>query len=153
MTAAETAAGVTGRRRGRTIWVQGLACGALLTFAAPTLLMLVVVLAPTGLCLLAEPRSGRGQARAVALGCAATALGPVWRLWMAGDRLDQALTILTEPATLCMAWGAGATAWAMCQITPVAIRVLWDAKEAAKSRALKAELETLRSTWNLDQSL
>ena len=101
------------------MWVQGLACGALLTFATPTALMLVALLAPAIACALGEKGGTSGATRGVALCCAAAALAPLWHLWMLDDRMDVALDALSDPLTLVLAWGAGACAWALCQVVPV----------------------------------
>jgi hypothetical protein len=140
------------RRAGRNmslIWLQGLACGAVVTFAAPTALMLAVLMAPALACQVAELESGRGVTRAVALACAATALRPVWLLWQNGDRMDVAVSELFNPSTLVFGWGAGACAWAMCQVLPVILRSVWDIRAAARSKAIEAELSALKQDWDL----
>ena len=138
------------RPRGSVIWVQGLACGALLTFAAPTALLLIILFAPAFVCMLAETTARSGLTRAVGLGCAAASLGPVWRLWMAGDRMDQALATLSNSTTVALAWGAGACAWALCQILPVILARAWDAREAARTRSIQAEIDDHLATWSLE---
>ena len=140
-----------GRRpRSSIIWVQGLACGAVLTFAAPTALLLAVLFAPAVVCLLAESAARRTITHAVALGCAAASLGPAWRLWMAGDGMDQALATLSNPTTVTLAWGAGACAWALCQVLPVIISKTQGARDAARMRAIQAEIDACRASWNLE---
>ena len=135
--------------KGSVLWVQGLACGALLTFAAPTALVLAVLLAPALACSLGERGAGGGTARSVALYCGAAALRPLWRLWMQGDRLDAAFLALSDPAVLVLAWGAGACAWAMCQVIPVVVRTLWEARKLARARTIEAELARLQGEWDL----
>jgi hypothetical protein len=49
-----------------------------------------------------------------------------------------------------LAWGAGATAWALCQILAVLLRVVWDVREAARARAIEAELKASAAEWDLD---
>lgn len=137
-------------RQGSRLWVQGLACGALLTFAAPTVLVLVVMLAPAVICLLADASPDRGLLRAVTIACAAASIGPVWHLWMAGDRLEQALATLSDPLIPLLAWGAGASAWALCQIVPVLLRSSWDLRSTAKIRSLENELKAFEEDWELE---
>jgi len=138
-------------RKTTSVWLQGLACGALLTFAAPTLLLLVVMLCPAIACQLADPGTEKGMARAVGAASAAFTLDPLWHLWLAMDRMDAAIAILCTPLTLCLAWGAGAIAWALCEVLPVVIRTTWDAREALRSQSLAAELKTLREEWDLKE--
>ena len=131
------------------LWVQGLASGALLTFAAPTAIVLAIVLAPAIACAIGERTANHAMARAVALCCAAAGLSPLWHLWMLGDHMEAALVILGDPYTVVLAWGAGASAWALCQILPVLIRAAWDIREATRARALEAEIARCREEWDL----
>ncbi len=137
--------------RSSVIWVQGLACGALLTFAAPTALLLAILFAPAAICPLLEPTK-TGLTRAVALGCAAASLGPAWRLWTAGDRMDQALASLSDPGTISLAWGAGACAWALCQVLPVILARSWEVREASRIRAIEAEIKEVQDIWSMDDN-
>jgi hypothetical protein len=138
-------------RKNTAIWLQGLACGALLAFASPTALLLAVMLCPAIACHLADTGAEKGTARAVGAACGAFTLSPLWHLWLAMDRMDAAIAILCTPVTLCLAWGAGAIAWALCQVLPVVIRTTWDAREALRAKTLAAELQTLREEWDLNE--
>jgi fumarate reductase subunit D len=139
------------RSRNSAIWLQGLACGALLAFASPTALLLAVMLCPAIACTLADTGTDKGMSRAVAAACAAFTLGPLWHLWLALDRMDAAIAILCTPTSVCLAWGAGAIAWALCQVLPVIIRTTWDAREDLRAKSLAAELQTLREEWDLNE--
>ena len=139
-----------GGRRGSALWTQGLACGACLTFAAPTVFLLAILLAPALVCLLVQPSADRGLARAVAVACAAASLPPVWHLWLAGDHFDQALASLSDPFILLLGWGAGASAWALCQVIPVILATSWDMQSASRIRTMQAELKKLNDEWLLD---
>ena len=132
------------------LWVQGLACGALLTFAAPMALLAGVLLAPAIACALAEQTGMRGVTRAMALCCGAAALAPAWHLLMAGDTMGMALAMLSEPLTVVIAWGAGACAWAACQVVPVLVRTGWEAREAARARGIAARLTQVGEEWDLE---
>ncbi len=156
MSTADSAAaaqpGVRQRRGGSMMWVQGLACGALLTFATPTALLLTILLAPAILCLLANPGCERGLLRAVASSCIAGSLAPLWHLWVGGGHMDDVALVLASPATLCIAWGGGAAAWSLCQILPVIVQAAWDGREANRTNAIQAELEGLGQEWSLTQT-
>jgi hypothetical protein len=132
------------------IWLQGLGCGALLTFAAPMALLLGVLMAPSLATLVAEQEGERGTTRAVAFAGGAASLTPAWRLWSSGDSMEAAWASLLDPWVLGLAWGAGATAWALCQILAVLLRVVWDVREAARARAIEAELKASAAEWDLD---
>ncbi len=131
------------------LWAQGLVCGVLLTFAAPTCLALGVLLAPAIACAAAERAPGGGATRGVALAGGAASFGTLWRLWQSGDRMDEAFALLSDPVVLVLAWGAAACAWAACQVLPVVIRATWDIREAARARAIEAELARCRAEWDM----
>ena len=139
-----------GGRQGSALWIQGLACGACLTFAAPTALLLSILLAPALVCLLVHSGSDRGLLRSVAVACAAASMRPIWHLWLAGDRFDQALASLSDPFVLLLAWGAGASAWALCQVIPVVLCGSWDMQTVARIRTMEAEIKKLNEEWLLD---
>ena len=63
--------------------------------------------------------------------------------------MDGVAAELARPATLCLAWGAGAAAWAMCQILPVILQTAWNAREARKAAIASAELAKLKEEWGL----
>jgi hypothetical protein len=134
------------------LWVQGLVCGALLAFATPTALVLGVLMAPALICLLAERGPRHGIARAVALCCGAACLAPVWHLWMSDNGMGTALSILAEPLAVVLAWGSGACAWALCQLLPVLVRTAWDAKEAARAKAIQKQLALYREEWDFPEA-
>ncbi len=132
------------------LWLQGLVCGAILTFAPATAVMLGVLLAPAWATLAADTEPGRGTTRAVTLACMAGALSPVWHLWLAHGRMDVAVLILCDPLSLALAWGAGASAWALCQVLPVFLQAIWNMRETIRARAIEAELKRLNEEWFID---
>jgi hypothetical protein len=140
---------MTTARTGSLLWVQGLICGAMLAFATGAALLLGILLAPAGVALLADTQPGRPVARAVALGCSAFALGPVWRLWSAGGTMQAALDALATPSALIGPWLAGACGWALCELLPVLVKVALDARAAARIAALRAEEARFRAEWDL----
>ena len=143
-------AGAPKRGFGSAIWIQGLACGALLTFATPTAVLLATLLAPAIVCLLANPGCERGLLRAVVSSCMAGSLGPLWHLWLGGGHMDDVVAILASPATLCLAWGGGASAWALCQILPVIVHTACEARESTRAKSIQIELDELTNEWSLN---
>lgn len=138
------------RAKGSLLWLQGLVCGAILTFAPASAVMLGVLLAPAFLCLAADTEPGRGVTRAVTLACMAGALSPIWHLWMAHDSMEAAVVLLCDPMSLTMAWGAGACAWALCQVVPVLLQAVWNMRETIRAHAIEAELKRLREEWFIE---
>ncbi len=128
-------------------WLQGLVCGALLTFATPASLLLAALFAPAVIAFLADTEKGRPVARSVAVSCIAPALAPMWHLWMAGETMEAALALLSDPATISIAWLVGASGWALCQVLPVILRTLSEFRESARAKLLRAELQTQTEEW------
>jgi hypothetical protein len=141
---------VPAKTKGSLLWLQGLVCGAILTFAPASAVLLGVLLAPAFACMAADIEPGRGTTRAVTLACMAGALAPVWHLWMAHDRMEEAILVLCDPLSLTLAWGGGAIAWALCQILPVFLGAVWSVRETIRSHAIDAELKRLREEWFID---
>ena len=137
------------RGQGSTLWLQGLACGALLAFAPSFAALGAALLAPALLATVADARPGRPVARAVFLASAAFTLMPAWRLFQNGQSLTAALDLLAEPAVIGPAWLAGACGWALCEVLPVLLRAIADARTAAHAHALRAEEKALRAAWDL----
>jgi hypothetical protein len=86
----------------------------------------------------------------VTLACMAGALSPIWHLWMAHDSMEVALVLLCDPMSLTLAWGAGACAWALCQVLPVFLQAIWNMRETIRSHAIQAELKRLREEWFIE---
>lgn len=128
-------------------WLQGLVCGALLTFATPASLLLAALFAPAVIAFLADTERGRPVARSVAVACIAPALAPMWHLWAAGETMEAALALLSDPATIAIAWLVGASGWALCQVLPVILRTLREFRENARAKLLRAELESQTEEW------
>ena len=146
VTAAKKA--VEARPRQSTFWVQGAICGALLAFATPTALLIGILLAPALATAAVEQGPLRGTTRAVALCGAAATLSPAWRLWMQGGQMGAALDLLSDPLTIVLAWGAGACAWAACQVLPAIVAGVWNVREASRAKAIETELIRCREDWD-----
>ena len=134
-------------RGGSFTWLQGLVCGALLTFATPASLLLAALFAPAVISWLTDIEPGRPVARSVAVACLAPALAPMWHLWMAGETMEAALALLSDPATIAIAWLSGASGWALCQVLPVILRTAREIRENGRAKLLRAELQTQKEEW------
>ena len=68
-------------RQHSLIWLQGLLCGAMVTLATPTALLLGVLLGPALLAIVLDREPGRPRARSIALCSMAAAVDPLRTLW------------------------------------------------------------------------
>jgi hypothetical protein len=137
------------KARGNSNWLSGLACGALLAFATAISLLCGALLAPAIAAAVAEATPGRPVTRAMALCGAGLVLRPIWQLILAGNTMAAALDILADPITIGAAWLAGLCGWALCEILPVALRIVSDLQTTARTTALASEEAALRAEWDL----
>jgi len=132
---------------GSMIWLQGMVCGAVLTFATPAALVGGTLLAPALLALVADREPGRPIFRAVALFGGAVSLEPLWHLCLSGDSMTTALEILSDPTMLAFAWVASAFGWALCEVLPVLMENAGKFAEASRVAGWKAELKRIEEEW------
>ncbi len=140
-----------GRRGGGSfMWLQGLVCGALLTFATPIALLVAVLLAPTVAAAVMDAAPNRAMTRAVFLSGLAFTLGPLWKLILEGRGMQAAVELIGDPAVLGAAWLAGACGWALCEVLPVVLRSFAEIRAVARITALQSEATALREMWDLE---
>lgn len=132
------------------MWLQGMICGAVLTFATPSAFLAATLLLPALITLIFERGPSRKMSRAVALACSSFAYAPLWQLWADGETMPAALKQITDLNVVCPAWIAGAFAWGICEILPVGLRITAELQAKARLAALRAEEANLRATWDLD---
>jgi hypothetical protein len=140
------------RPGGSFLWLQGLVCGAVLTFATPVALLLCILMAPGLAAAIFDSAPQRAMTRAVCLGCLAFTLGPVWRLILDGSGMTKAVDLALDPAIIGPAWLAGACGWALCEVLPVFLRIMADMRAAARVAALQKEEAELRELWDIKQA-
>jgi hypothetical protein len=141
----------TGRapRQHSLIWLQGLVCGALVTLATPTALLLGVLLGPALLAITLDREPGRPRARSIALCSMAAAVDPLRTLWTAGHSVATAIGLLT-PTTIATAWIAAAGGWLLADATPMAVRIALEALSVARTAQLRTERARLVEAWGLE---
>lgn len=137
-------------RRGSTLWLQGLACGALVTLATPTALLAGVLLVPTFVVALTDHAAGKAATRAVALYGLAGLTLPLTALWTGGHTMEQSIGLVTDPATLSIAWAGQAAGWLLAEAAPLAVRAVLEAKTVALTMKLRADRAALAADWDSD---
>jgi hypothetical protein len=141
--------GATVARRGSGRWLQGLACGALLTLATPTALMAGVLLLPAIVVYLTDDGEGRATLRAVLLFGAAGSLRPMLSLWTGGHTVGVSLSLLSDIAVPALAWSAQGAGWLLAQAIPLLMRVALDAQASVEIARIRAERAKLAEAWGL----
>jgi hypothetical protein len=132
-----------------TRWLQGLACGALVTLASPTALLAGVLLAPGLLALMLDPVAGKPTGRPVLLLGLAASAAPIGQLWRLGQSLDLALNLLSDPAVLATAWAAQAAGWLIVELAPLLIGVALEAAAKTHSARLRAARRRYEEDWDM----
>ena len=137
-------------RRHSFVWLQGLACGAVVTLAPATALLLAVLLGPGGVALVLDRQSGRPIARTVLLCSAAACVAPVRALWAAGHTAQASLALLGDVGIVGTAWSAAAAGWLLVELAPVAARVVLETQGRTKGARLRTARAKLAAEWGFD---
>ena len=131
-------------------WLQGLLCGAMVTLATPTALLLGVLLAPALFAIALDREPGKPRARSIALCCMAAAVEPLRTLWTTGHRMATATALLSDPHTVGIAWSAAAAGRLLAEATPIAVRAALEALSTARTARLRAQRTGLVEAWGLE---
>jgi hypothetical protein len=147
-----TAARPTGQPRQHSlVWAQGLVCGALVTLATPTALLLGVLLGPALIAVILDGEPGRPTGRSVVLFGMAASVEPLKTLWTTGHNMQGAVSLVSSLEVVATAWSAAAAGWLLAQILPIAVRTVLEGMSIARSARLRAERAMLVSDWGFDQ--
>jgi hypothetical protein len=137
-------------RQHSLIWLQGLLCGAVVTLATPTALLLGVLLGPGLLVLLFDRQPGSPVARCVLLCAMAASVDPLQTLWTTGHSLATASALLSDLRTVGVSWSAAGAGWLMAEAFPLAIRAVMEVLGRSRSVRLRAERARLVEEWGLE---
>ena len=137
-------------RQHSLIWLQGLACGALVTLATPTALLLGVLLGPVFLAVALDHEPGKPRARSIALCSMAAAVDPLRVLWGAGHNITVATSLLGNMQVIGKVWSAAAAGWLLAEILPVTVRAALETLSLARAAKLRAERAKLVEAWGLE---
>jgi hypothetical protein len=146
----QAASAAPGRKQS-LVWVQGLLCGALVTLATPTALLVAVLLAPALVALAFDRAPGRPIARSVALCGLAACVDPVRTLWAAGHDLPTAVALLADLTVLGIAWTAGAAGWLLAELSPIGVRAALEALSLTRAAKLRSARARLVDEWGFSE--
>lgn len=136
-------------KRGSWVWLQGLVCGAVVTMATPTALLVGVLLAPAVLAFVLDRAPGRAVARPVILLGLATSVHPLLLLWRSGHGMEAATGLATDPAVIVLAWAAQAAGWLLVELLPVAIGLVMQGGASARAARLRGVRRTYEEDWDI----
>ncbi len=137
------------RGPGAAGWLQGLACGAVVTLATPSAVLGGLLLAPGFGALLLDREPGRPAGRVALLCGAAMAAAPVGALWQAGLGVGAAVTAASDMSVLAGCWAAQGAGWLVAQLAPLLLRLILDAHAQASMARLRAERARYETDWGI----
>jgi hypothetical protein len=137
---------------GSLIWLQGLACGAMVALVPAIALLLGVLLAPGLAALVLDHQPGRPIARSILLCGAAASVGSVRELWNIGQSVDASLAILGDISGIGTAWSAAAAGWLMVELIPIIVRAIMEAASLTRTARLRSDRAKLAEEWGSDLS-
>jgi hypothetical protein len=129
------------------LWLQGLACGAALSFATGPAVLVGALLMPGIASYFFERTPGKPLSESMLLLGLATTFVPFRTLWEHGLSLDACLTLLAEPSHLGLSWLAAACGWMMGEAAQLAGRQLGEIAMRRRMTTLRRELAELIDEW------
>ncbi len=134
------------------VWLSGLACGVLAAVAPGIATLAAGLLAPGAVAIKLDREPGRPVARTVLTCGLAGCVHPVITLWNTGQSFDTAIAIVSDPATIGIAWSAAAAGWLLTQVAPLAVRASLEAVALARSTRLRVARSRIVEAWGLDSA-
>jgi hypothetical protein len=134
------------------VWLSGLACGALASISPGIAMLAAGLLMPGVVVLKLDKEPGRPIARTVLTCGLAGCVQPVITLWNAGQSFDAALSILSDPRAIGLAWSAAGAGWLLSQVTPLIVRAVLEATSLARTARLRATRGRIVEAWGLEET-
>lgn len=129
------------------VWAQGLLCGAVVTLASPTALLVGVLFLPVLIACALDHQPGKPITRCMALFGLCGIVHPVLRLWADGHTMHVAIVLAADVENLLFSWGGAAIGWVLAELIPVAILALLEAMAQAQIIRLRSERSRLEAEW------
>jgi hypothetical protein len=140
---------VSDGKQGSLIWVQGLACGALVALTPSLAFMVAILLGPGIAAVMLDREPGKPIGRAVLLSGLAACVTPVRMLWASGRGIDAGMAIAQDIGVVGTAWSAAAGGWLLAELAPVFVRVVLEATSMTRAAQLRSSRERLIEEWGL----
>ncbi|QXM25357.1 hypothetical protein KO353_03720 [Elioraea tepida] len=149
--AAKPAPVQAGRRSGRrarwAFWAFGLGTGLALGVALPTGLLLLVGLLPAAAAFASDSDPDKMTARPVLYLNLAGLMPALKALWLGEHDLRALASLLGDPGTLALAYGAAAFGFLLARSLPYAVLAVLEARAATTMKLLEARQDELRALW------
>ncbi|HVY15222.1 MAG TPA: hypothetical protein VHB27_08345 [Rhodopila sp.] len=127
-----------------------LGVGALIALSPDLAIPVALLLLPGLVTLLLDRSPGLTLARAMLVFQAVASIGPVHRAFYACTGLHECLARIDRPRSVLIAWLAAAVAWALCELAPIGLRLLDDARLRIRRAELQKQRAELMAEWGLN---
>jgi hypothetical protein len=127
--------------------LKGLFCGALVTLAPPTALLVSVLFLPAIVATAIDRQPGKPTARSVGLFGLCGVLSPVRSLWASGQTFEAATALALDLDNVLFAWGSATAGWLLSELAPVAVRAVLEANAVSKTSRLEVKRAEYEAAW------
>ena len=128
-------------------WIQGLLCGAVLTLATPSAILLAVLLAPGWFGLMLDRGRGRLMGRAMLLFGSAATISPLLRLWREGHSYGPMMRLLGDLGVVGTGWLACLVGWLIAELVPVLWLVVLETRDRGRLVMLAKTRARIVEEW------
>jgi len=147
---ARAAKPVPADKPGRSIWLQGLLCGALASALPATALLTAILLAPTVLIAVMVDRTpARTTARTMLMMGLMVAAHGINQLWHGPNTIVAGLDIAANLRLTGSAWGLQGFGWLLTEVAPLLVELVLDAKARTRLAILQRRRAALDHEWTL----
>ena len=134
-------------RRRSWLWLQGLVCGAALSFATAPALLVAGLLLPGLAGYAIERTPGKPISEAMLLFGVATVFMPLRLLWEGGHSMAACLTLIMDPWRLGLSWTAAAAGWFLAESAQMIAERYGELAARRDIAALRKERAELAAEW------
>ena len=149
---ARTAQAAGAEKPVRTLWLQGLLCGALIVAFPAIGLLLGVLLAPGLAAILVDRSNGRVVARIMLLMGLTVAGHAVAALWHSGHMIAGSFELIGNLRLVVASWTAQACGWLLAELAPAIAAIVLETKARGRIARLRARRAAHEDEWSLPPS-
>lgn len=137
----------------KTFCCLAFTCGLAFIFAKPTVILLFVLVLPSLLVGLGDPRPGWPSLLAVFLFGLAASCHPLGVLWRSNQTLEIAIALASDIRTLTIAWASQAGGWLLTQTLPLIVERGLDVNTQRQIAQLHHQRAVLIDEWHLPSDI
>ncbi len=125
----------------------GVSLGIGAAYSVGLVVVAIILLLPGLLAMMLDTSENRLLGRSILFPCVAASLSPLYTVIRLGGGSTGALTVLSDPAVLGLAWAAAGFGWLMVEATTGMARVMLEANVRQRRGQLEAQREKLKAEW------